>query len=104
VRNVLLIAHVFAAVLFIKLLERFPRFEQAAYLLVLLIGAKLCVDWAGYAFDFHKAVDFHNMKSPAFWVFWTLMFAFFCVGFLPSSKKTTPSSGPAEPSQVPANS
>jgi len=28
----------FAAVLFIKLLEKFPRFELSAYLLVLVIG------------------------------------------------------------------
>lgn len=35
----------FAAALFIKLLDRFPRFETAAYLLVLLIGGKLLLDW-----------------------------------------------------------
>lgn len=37
----------FAAALFIRLLDRFPRFETAAYLLVLLIGGKLLADWAG---------------------------------------------------------
>lgn len=36
----------FAAALFIKLLERFPRFEMAAYLLVIVIGLKLLADWA----------------------------------------------------------
>ncbi len=35
----------FAAVLFIRMLERFPRFETAAYLLVVLIGLKLLADW-----------------------------------------------------------
>jgi YkoY family integral membrane protein len=35
----------FAAVLFIKLLDRFPRFETAAYLLVSIIGLKLLLDW-----------------------------------------------------------
>jgi YkoY family integral membrane protein len=35
----------FAAVIFIKLLEKFPRFETAAYILVVLIGAKLLGDW-----------------------------------------------------------
>jgi YkoY family integral membrane protein len=35
----------FAAVLFIRLLEKFPRFETAAYLLVVLIGLKLLADW-----------------------------------------------------------
>lgn len=35
----------FAAVLFIKLLDRFPRFELSAYLLVIVIGSKLVFDW-----------------------------------------------------------
>jgi predicted tellurium resistance membrane protein TerC len=35
----------FAAAIFIRLLDRFPRFEIAAYLLVIVIGMKLLVDW-----------------------------------------------------------
>lgn len=35
----------FAAAIFIKLLEKFPRFETAAYLLVIVIGMKLLIDW-----------------------------------------------------------
>ncbi|MDA0660404.1 MAG: hypothetical protein O2931_07540 [Planctomycetota bacterium] len=35
----------FAAALFIRLLDRFPRFESAAYLLVITIGGKLLADW-----------------------------------------------------------
>jgi len=35
----------FAAALFIKLLDRFPRFETSAYLLVVVIGIKLVLDW-----------------------------------------------------------
>ncbi len=35
----------FAAAIFIRLLERFPRFEVSAYLLVLIIGLKLLADW-----------------------------------------------------------
>lgn len=34
-----------AAKLFIQLLERFPRFEISAYLLVIVIGLKLLADW-----------------------------------------------------------
>ncbi len=34
-----------AAAIFISLLERFPRFETAAYLLVTMIGGKLMVDY-----------------------------------------------------------
>jgi YkoY family integral membrane protein len=81
----------FAAVLFIKLLDRFPRFETAAYLLVVVIGLKLCVDWAGNKFFASPAhphpVDFHNPSSVAFWVFWVAMVASFVVGFIPSKKK-----------------
>jgi predicted tellurium resistance membrane protein TerC len=36
----------FAAAWFVKLLERFPRFELSAYLLVVIIGLKLLADWA----------------------------------------------------------
>lgn len=36
----------FAAAVFVKLLDRFPRFEIAAYLLVAVIGVKLLADWA----------------------------------------------------------
>ncbi len=35
----------FAAAMFIKLLDRFPRFELSAYLLVIVIGLKLVLDW-----------------------------------------------------------
>ncbi|MBM4002145.1 MAG: hypothetical protein FJ295_02495 [Planctomycetes bacterium] len=36
----------FAAAVFIRLLERFPRFEISAYLLVAIIGFKLLADWS----------------------------------------------------------
>ena len=35
----------FAASLFIRLLDKFPRFESSAYLLVVVIGGKLLADW-----------------------------------------------------------
>ncbi len=35
----------FAAFLFIRMLDRFPRFEVAAYVLVIAIGLKLLLDW-----------------------------------------------------------
>lgn len=35
----------FAAALFVRLLDRFPRFEVSAYLLVIIIGCKLLADW-----------------------------------------------------------
>jgi YkoY family integral membrane protein len=85
----------FAAVVFIKLLERFPRFELSAYLLVIVIGLKLSLDWLVNSYlyprpadwpmskPYHGPLDFHNFTSPAFIVFWVLMALCFCVGFLP---------------------
>ena len=76
----------YAASVFIRLLERFPRFETAAYLLVAVIGAKLTLDW-GFNSEAHPhRLDFHSYQSPAFWAFWITMLLCFCVGFI--SKKT----------------
>ena len=77
----------FAAVMFIRLLERFPRFEEAAYLLVIVIGGKLLVDWQFNTPDHPHRVDFHTWTHPAFWVFWGLMLAAFLMGFLPSRRQ-----------------
>lgn len=48
----------FAAAIFIRLLEKFPRFESSAYLLVVVIGLKLLGDWtfnSDWSFDKHFA-------------------------------------------------
>lgn len=76
----------FAAVIFIRLLERFPRFELSAYLLVLLIGTKLLVDW-GFNSGHEARIKFHSPADPAFWIFWLLMLLFFSVGFLPPRRR-----------------
>ena len=73
----------FAAVVFIKLLERFPRFEEAAYLLIIVIGGKLLIDYFFNSPEHPHVVDFHDWGHPAFWVFWGLMLSAFCVGFIP---------------------
>jgi predicted tellurium resistance membrane protein TerC len=82
----------FAAVLFIRLLERFPRFETSAYLLVILIGFKLMADWGFNPDPDHPdwRFNFHSYHSPGFWMFWLLMLAFFCVGFLPARDQKQP--------------
>jgi YkoY family integral membrane protein len=77
----------FAAVLFIRLLERFPRFEVSAYLLVIVIGLKLIADWMFNTVE-HHALDFHSPKRPEFWVFWLLMIGCFAVGFIPKRAKS----------------
>lgn len=81
----------FAAVIFIKLLDRFPRFEEAAYLLVIVIGGKLLADWYFNSPEHPHRLDFHSVSHPAFWIFWGLMVVCFAIGFLPSknAKKAT---------------
>lgn len=87
----------FAAAIFIRLLERFPRFEASAYLLVLVIGIKLLADWhfnvrppglTGQQWE--PPLDFHSPSSWAFWVFWILMLACFVFGFLPGRRAKAP--------------
>jgi YkoY family integral membrane protein len=68
----------FAAVGFVRLLERFPRLETSAYLLVLVIGAKLILDYA-----VGDRLNFHRASAPAFWIFWVVMVLSFLAGFLP---------------------
>lgn len=75
-----------AATMFIRLLERFPRFETSAYLLVLMIGLKLLADW-GFNSEQHPAVaNFHDSSSPLFWVFWSAMVVCIAIGFLPQRR------------------
>jgi YkoY family integral membrane protein len=66
----------FAASLFLKMLTRFPGFETSAYLLVLVIGLKLCVDWLDL-----PGVEFESPHSPAFWAFWGAMAVCAASGF-----------------------
>jgi YkoY family integral membrane protein len=76
-----------AAALFIKLLERFPRFETSAYLLVVVIGSKLVVDWAANSPEHPHRVNFHDAGSPEFWIFWLLMAVCLGFGFLPKRQQ-----------------
>ena len=74
-----------AATMFIKLLERFPRFEISAYLLVAVIGTKLLVDWGANSPEHHR-VDFHDPSSTAFWIFWAAMALCIAYGFVPRER------------------
>lgn len=78
-----------AAAMFIRLLERFPRFELSAYLLIIVIGLKLLADWGFNSAANPHAIDFHSYKEPEFWVFWMSMLAAFGIGFLPAQKSST---------------
>jgi YkoY family integral membrane protein len=77
-----------AAAMFIKLLERFPRFETSAYLLVIVIGVKLLVDWGLNSEANPHVVDFHSFRKPEFWIFWISMLACLGYGFLPKKSDT----------------
>jgi YkoY family integral membrane protein len=82
-----------AAAMFIKLLERFPRFETSAYLLVLTIGLKLLADW-GFNSEQHPVrANFHDSSSPLYWTFWSLMVVCIAIGFLPPRRAATGGSG-----------
>lgn len=81
-----MIAMRFAAGIFIRLLEKFPRFEPTAYILVLLVGVKLLLE--GFKGQFGWSfLDFHDMHSPAFWAFWVAMLLAMGYGFIPAKKK-----------------
>ncbi len=73
-----------AAAMFIRLLDRFPRFELSAYLLVIVIGLKLLADWGFNSAAHPHAVNFHDYSRPEFWIFWMSMLVALGVGFIPS--------------------
>jgi YkoY family integral membrane protein len=70
-----------AAIGFISLLKRFPRFETSAYLLVGIVGLKLIADWWFNA-D-REVLNFESPTAPAFWGFWSLMLICGGLGFIP---------------------
>ncbi|MEJ7593594.1 MAG: hypothetical protein WKF77_18810 [Planctomycetaceae bacterium] len=77
-----------AAAMFIRLLEKFPRFELSAYLLVIVIGLKLLADWGFNSAANPHAVDFHSYTRPEFWIFWISMLVALGIGFLPAQKSS----------------
>jgi len=72
----------FAAGIFLKLLDRFPRFESTAYLLIVLIGSKLIIEGLELPF-----INFHTPSSPSFIIFWAAMTLTLLSGFLQSKTK-----------------
>lgn len=70
----------FAAMFFIKLLEKFPRLENTAYALIIIIGVKLIV--VGFNIP---GMEFNSSGSPAFWIFWSLMLLTMASGFIPKA-------------------
>lgn len=90
-----------AAAIFIRLLEKYPRFETAAYLLVTVIGLKLLVDWGFNSAEHPHNVDFHSFTRIEFWVFWIAMAACLAVGFIPKRNSDNPENGSTIPEHGP---
>lgn len=67
----------FSAGLFIRLLEKFPELERTAYILIIWIGLKICVEGLHL-----ESLDFHEVSNPGFWVFWVGLASILASGFL----------------------
>jgi YkoY family integral membrane protein len=67
----------FAAGGMARALRTFPRFQMGAYLIVLLVGLRLMVEWTA------PSADFQDPGQPAFWVFWILLAGCLGMGLLP---------------------
>jgi YkoY family integral membrane protein len=81
-----LMAMRFAAGIFVQLLDKFPRFEPTAYILVALVGLKLLIE--GFAHEFGlTAINFHDTSSFSFWGFWISMGLALLYGFSAPKKK-----------------
>jgi YkoY family integral membrane protein len=72
----------FAAAGLAVILERFPRLHRSAYLLILLIGLKLVVDWAGNDPLHPHRIDFQNPARIETWIFWGCAFLCLVLGLL----------------------
>lgn len=70
-----------AAGAFIKLLDKFPRLEQTAYMLVFIIGGKVILEAADLG------LNFHSVTSVEFWVFWASMATCIAYGVLPKTRR-----------------
>lgn len=68
----------FTASIFINLVEKFPRLETSAFLLVALVGTKLL-------FEAFTNLNFKN--GPMFWAFRSLMLLSFIYGFTINGEK-----------------
>ncbi len=68
----------FAASGFVRVLEKFPRFESAAFLMIIIIGSKICIE------GLQVPIDFEHPTSAGFWAFWGLLGVCFLTGFLPA--------------------
>jgi YkoY family integral membrane protein len=73
----------FAAAAMAKVMEQFPRLHRSAYLLVLLIGLKLLLDWGLNGPNHAHRVDFQDPSRPELWIFWGCVLLCLVMGFIP---------------------
>ena len=72
----------FAATQFIGLIEKFPKLEKTAYLLVFVIGLKVIIEGLRL-----PGVNFHSPSEASFWIFWAIMAGCIGYGFIPKRVK-----------------
>lgn len=75
-----IVAMRFAATVFVGLIERYPKLEHSAFILVAIVGAKLILE-ASQAYAGVHLLDFESMASPAFWCLWGAMACGLMYGF-----------------------
>ncbi len=73
-----------AAGSFIRLLDRFPGLEVASYILILIIGSKLTLEY----FELPH-LEFEKPGHPAFLAFWVSMLVVFASGFFIKKRPAT---------------
>ena len=73
----------FAAAGVVRLLDRMPRLEPAAHLLILLVALKLLLDWGFNQPGKPVTIDFQSPHDWAFWIFWSAMAGVLAIGCLP---------------------
>jgi len=80
-----LIAMRYIAGVVLRLMDRFPKLEHAAYLLVGWIGLKLGLETVNHVVIQHGG---HEIVSIPKWLFWTVMLAVFFGGLFWPAKKS----------------
>jgi YkoY family integral membrane protein len=79
----------FVANTFLKLLERFPRLETSAYLIIAWISVKLGLESYGH-YVITVRHEHASLEHLPAWLFWTVMLVLFGGGFLPGKKGASP--------------
>jgi YkoY family integral membrane protein len=77
----------FAAAIFARLLDRFPHLQTSGFVLVMLIGGKLVLDWSFNTPQHPDRLDFNDYHAPALYIFWGLMLVILAMGTLAPGRR-----------------